>query len=300
MTFFDYLKSFFLIIIILQVAPPVIESIKKQYTHYLEPHTHVGIIAIKGLITDSGPYIKDLRTFFKNSDIKAILLKVDCQGTATGSGESIFNEINALKNEYRKPIVTLVENVCASGGYHIACAADYIVSPGMALIGSIGVSLPYLFQLDEFIKHHHVGYVKLSAGKYKSATDPFVPVTEDEKAELQKVLDDSYDQFVTNIASSRKLSTTSAPTWANAKLFSGRQAHKLGLIDEIGSISNAIKVLKDKALIDGEITWIRPEKKISFWHMIMGHDSDSDDGLFGCMWHSFFKHGSKCIKGALQ
>ena len=296
MTFFDYLKSFFLMLIILQVAPTLMNGIKKQYAHYLEPHTQVGLIAIKGLITDSGPYIKDLRTFFKDSDIKAILLKIDCQGSATGSGESIFREIKELKNEYRKPVVALVENVCASGGYHIACAADHIIAPGMALIGSIGVAFPYLFQLDEFIKHHHVGYVSMVAGKYKSATDPFVPTTEDEKVELQKVLDDSYDQFVTNIANSRKLSVADAPTWANAKLFSGRQAHKLGLIDEIGSISNAIKVLKDKALIDGEIIWVRPDKKVSFWGMITGQESNSDDGMFGSLWHSFFVQGSKILK----
>ena len=287
MTFFDYLKTFFLVLIILQVAPPLFMGIKKQYGRYLEPHTQVGLISLKGLITDAGPSIKSLQTFFKDNDIKAILLKIDCQGSASGSGESIFNELNALKNEYRKPVVALVENVCASGGYHIACAADYIIAPGMALIGSIGVTLPYLFQLDGFIAQHNVGYVNVKAGKYKSATDPFVAITEEEKAELQKVVDDSYEQFVENVATSRKLSIADAPQWANAKLFSGRQALKLGLIDEIGSVHNAISVLKNKALIEGEITWVRPHEKSSLWRMISGRETEEDDGLYSTLWHSF-------------
>ncbi len=293
MTFFDYLKTFFLVLIILQIAPSLFTGIKKQYGHYFEPHSQVGLISVKGLISDAGPYIKNLQTFFKDNDIKAILLKIDCQGSATGSGESIFHEINALKEEYRKPVVALVENVCASGGYHIACAADHIIAPGMSLIGSIGVSFPYLFQLNDFMAHHNVGYVNMKAGKYKSATDPFVPITEEEKVELQKVLDDSYEQFIHNVANSRKLLVSDADTWANAKLFSGRQAHKLGLIDELGSVTNAIKVLKDKALIEGEILWVRPHEKTSLWHMFTGHETSEDDGLYSKIWQTML---NSCIK----
>lgn len=288
MSMFDSLKSVFLLLIILQVAPTLVRGIKKQYIRYLEPHTEVGVISFNGLITEAAPYIKDLRSFFKDSDIKALLLKFDCNGSASGTGESIFNEITTLKQEYRKPVIALVENICASGGYHIACSADYIIAPGMALVGSIGVAFPYLFQLDEFMKQHHVGYVPMTAGKYKAATDPFAPMTDDDKVELQKVLDDSYEQFVHNIATSRKLSVADATEWANARIFSGRQAQKLGLIDEVGSISNATRVIKDKALIEGEIDWVHPHKKVTFWNMLMGQESSvQHNGLYNTLWHSF-------------
>ena len=71
MKFFDYLKNFFFLLIILQIAPPLIESIRKQYSSLLEPKTKVGVIAIKGVIYDSGPYIKLLNKLFKDDSIKA-------------------------------------------------------------------------------------------------------------------------------------------------------------------------------------------------------------------------------------
>ena len=130
----------------------------------------------------------------------------------------------------------------------------------------------------------------MKAGQYKSATDPFVPITEDEKLELQKVLDSSYDQFIKHVATSRKLLVTDAPKWANAKLFTGAQALEIGLIDEIGGISQAVKIIKDKALIIGEIIWVKPQEQRSLFQMIIGSDNQDDDGLYSSLWRSLFTH----------
>ena len=78
---------------------------------------------------------------------------------------------------------------------------------------------------------------------------------------LQSLLDDTYDQFVDDVAQSRKLSAH-ASEWANGRIFTGRQAHKLGLIDETGSVSDAIKAIKEKALIEGEIRWVHPASPV--------------------------------------
>lgn len=277
MKFFDLLKNIFLILIIIQFAPSLIEGIRKQYSHYIEPKTQVGIIEIKGLLTDSSSYIKQLHTFFKNTEIKAILLKMDCHGSASGTGQAIANELQQLKNEYHKPVVILVENVCASGGYWIASSADYIVAPTTALIGSIGSKFSYTFQLRDFIENYKVKYISLKAGAYKTAADPFVDMTPAEQAMLQSVLDDTYHQFTHSIAQARKLSLNKVNEWADGKIFTGHQALKLGLIDEVGSVHNAIKVIKDKALIEGDIEWIYPPKERSLLASLIGKD---DDGSF--------------------
>src|SRR3989304_1517040 len=143
MTFYESLRNIFIILLFLQLAPALVEGIRKQCSKYLEPKTAVGVISIRGLLYDSSRYNKELNNYFKNSSIKAILLKIECPGSASGTGQAIFNEILELKKEYPKPIVALVENVCASGGYLIASGCDYIVAPGSALIGSIGSALPY-------------------------------------------------------------------------------------------------------------------------------------------------------------
>ena len=284
MSFFDYLKNIFLILILLQIAPPLLKSIKKQYEHYLEPRTQVAVIPIKGILYDSSSYIKLLHKYFKAPNIKAILLKMECAGSASGTGQALYNEIMELKKEYPKPVIVLVENMCASGGYLISCAADHIVAPAMATIGSIGVYLPYLFQLREFMEQYKVHYTPIAAGTYKSTTDPFIDITPEQKELLQSMVNDSYDQFINLVAKSRKLSITSAPEWADGKLFTGKQALKLGLIDEVGSAYNAIKVIKQKAMIEGEIEWVKEQPARGLLSSLLtGYQPDDNSSLLSSL-----------------
>ncbi len=288
MSLYDYLKNIFFFLLILQLAPPLIESVRKQYMGYLMPQARVGVVSIKGLIYDSSAYNKQLHTFFKDPQVKAILLKIECPGTATGTADFIFNEITQLKKEHHKPIIALVENVCASGGYLIACASDHIITSGSALIGSVGSNLPYMFNVSRLLEHHNIDYVPLYSGKYKSSTNPFSPMTPEDKAMLQGILDDSYDQFATTVALARKISLNNKDQWAEGKLFTGKQALALGLIDEVGAAYNAIKIIKEKALIEGEIVWVHPPQPTGFARIFGGGQSEgSDDSLFSSIANTF-------------
>ncbi|MDP3889258.1 MAG: signal peptide peptidase SppA [bacterium] len=288
MTFYDYLKNILLILILLQFAPSLVENIKKQYGRYLEPQTPVAVIPIKGILYDSSSYVRQLHKYFKEPKIKAILLKMECAGSTSGTGEAIYNEIMELKKEYPKPVVVLVENVCASGGYLIACAADHIVAPSMATIGSIGNYLPFLFQLREFLQDYKIRYISIKGGKYKTTGDPFVDMTSEEQALLQSMAHDAYDQFVHIVAKARKLSITATLERAEGKIFTGNQALKLGLIDEVGSAYNAIKVIKNKAMIEGEIEWVKEHQPTSLLSSLLGGSSptDNDSSFLSCMVNS--------------
>jgi protease-4 len=276
MSFSDILKNIFFLLVLLQFLPLLINGIRKQYSKYLEPTTQVGVVQLKGVLYNSAPYTKQLQSFFKDPAIKAILLDIDCSGSAAGTGQILFREIMEYKKEYAKPVVARVENVCASGGYWIACAADTIIAPETALIGSIGAYFPYLFQLKDFVEQYKIKYTSIKAGTYKAATDPFTNITDAERAMLQEALDDTYDQFAQSVASARKLSMSSIQDWADGKIFTGRQALKLGLIDHVGSPQTAVAVLKEKALIEGEIEWIQSARSKSFLSYLFG--SDEDDG----------------------
>ncbi|TET07070.1 signal peptide peptidase SppA [Candidatus Dependentiae bacterium] len=288
MSLFDYLKNIFFILIILQVAPILIESIMKQYSRYIEQRTKVAVLPIKGVLYDSTQSSKHLHTFFKNDDIKAILIKMECPGSAAGTGQALYNEIISLKKEYPKPVIVLVENVCASGGYNIACAADSIISPSSAIIGSIGTAFSNLFQLKEFVNQYKIGYVSITSGMYKTTTDPFSDLTPEQITMLQGVTDDAYNQFIQDVAQARKLSLNKANEWANGKIFTGRQALTLGLIDEIGSAYNAVKKIKEKALIEGEIEWVHPPKKGGLMRLFGGANGETDDNsMFSSMINQF-------------
>ena len=183
-----------------------------------------------------------------------------------------------LTKEHPKPVIVLVENVCASGGYWISCAADHIIASSTALIGSIGVTLPYLFGLRQFVEQYNITYTQAQAGKYKGVGNPFIPITLDDKVMLQSLLDDEYNQFIQVVAENRKIPLTQKDEWANGRIFTGEQAKRIGLIDEIGSLSNAIKVIKDKALVVGKIEWVKPPAKAkSILQYLMGTKDDNDD-----------------------
>lgn len=269
-----------LFIIILPLIPLVMNGISTFYNRYVDPRTQVAVIPIKGVLYDSAYYTKYLHKYFKDPYIKAILLKIESPGSASGTGEAIFNEIITLKQEYPKPVITLVENICASGGYYIACGSDRIIASPMALVGSIGTTFPYFFQLKDFVEQFKVKYVPLAAGDFKNSTNPFSELSPEQKKMLQGVLDDSYEQFAADIAKARNLSLDNLKEWGNGRIFSGRQALKLHLIDELGSSSQAIKALKDKAHIEGEIHWIKPPSKSKLWSFFGGESDDEDQSIF--------------------
>ena len=277
-SFWDILKNIFLILVILQIAPGMIVGIKKQYTKLFELNAQVGVLPIKGALYDSTYYTKQLHTFFKDSSIKAILLKIESPGSAAGTGQAIYNEIIALKKEHPKPVIVLIENVCASGGYYIASASDYIIASGAATVGSIGTYLPVV-KLKECIEQFKIYYNPIKSGDYKTVTDPFVDKTPEERELLQGLATDIYDQFTNDIATSRKLALTEVKQWANGKIFTARQAQKIGLIDELGSASTATRVIKEKALIEGEIEWIYPPKQGGLAAWFSGSE-DVDNSMF--------------------
>lgn len=269
MTISELLRNAFFILLILQLAPTIIESLSRQFGKIFVSRTKVAVVPIKGVLYDSERYCTLFRKFFTDKEIKAILIKMECPGGASGTSQIIFNEINALKKEHPKIVVTMVENVCASGGYNIACASDYIVCPGSAMIGSIGTTMPYLFNVKELLEQYKVKYTPIAAGEYKNIANPFVDMTNQEKSLLQNLANDSYDQFVLEVSASRKLPVEKAKEWANGKVFTGRQALKLGLVDQLGSLDSAIKLIKSKALIKTEIEWVHPPRK-SMWAILSG------------------------------
>lgn len=257
----NILKNIVLVIIIIQLTPSLMENIKKQYKRLNEPGTKVALVEISGTINDSAHYTNSLRKYFEDHEIRAILLKINSGGGAAGSGQAIFNEIQYLQKQYPKTIITLSENILGSAAFYIACATDWIITAPSTIVGSIGGYLPHQFKLKEFAAQWKIYVEQTCAGKYKNAGDPFCTTTSEQHAMLQALADDAYNQFVRDIATTRKLSLDKQDEWADGKIFTGNQAHRLGLIDEVGSWSSAINRLKDKALIDGSIEWVTPSRK---------------------------------------
>jgi len=246
MTLLNPLKTVLFLTIILYTAPFLVEGIKKQYIALLEPQTPVGVLSIRKPLHKAYYPTEELHAFFRDSAIKAIILKIDCAEIAPGTSQTIFHDIRQLKKEYPKPIIALVENTCLSGAYLIASACDSIIAPESALIGNIGQAF--------------------SAWSIKKISSEITN-------NIESIENESYQQLTKQIALGRKLSLTTTHNWADGKIFTGTQAIAIGLINEIGSLCTAIKIIKEKALIEGDIELIEHnEKKQNLLNIFFGNE----------------------------
>lgn len=288
----DTLKNIFWVLLIIQFAVPVFKNLHKQWTDHIEPKNKVGMIVMSSMITSSTRYNKQLKEFFKDPEIKAILIKVDCPGGAAGSTQAICQEIINLKKQYPKPIVSYSENLCASGAYQVAANTDYIVTTSSSLVGSIGAKLNTQLRFKKLLEGYNVETVDISSGSYKNCCDPLAEITKQQKDMLQNVTDDCYEHFVADVVKCRHLSIDQKDVWANGKIFTGHQALGLKLIDEIGNQTTALDYIKKQILhSDREIELIKKAQP-SILQKLMHTDDENDDEIGCCVsttiWGSLF------------
>ena len=279
-TFSDYLKNIFWALLLLQLAPLFIKDIRSQYSDLFEEKTKVGVIAIKGVIRNAYPTVKHIKQIFEDKNIKAVVLRVDSPGGVSPTAQTIFQEILHYKKQHpEKYVVTLVEQVAASGGYYIACAADYIVSAPSAFIGSIGVYIAHP-NFKDFIEQFQLKYSITKTGTYKGAGDPLLTLTPEQKAQFQDLTNNTYQQFIKDVAAQRPALPHDSTKWAEGKIFTGEQAVALNLIDATGSPATVEKILRDKAQIVGKIEWIKPTRKRPFLASLIAPEEDGEDTTY--------------------
>ncbi|MBU4269966.1 signal peptide peptidase SppA [Candidatus Dependentiae bacterium] len=271
---FTTIKNIFIIIILLQFVPSAISNIKKYYNKAVTPTTYVGKLNIKGVISDSTFYVKKIKSFLKDPEIKALLVKIECPGGTPGSSQAIYEELKKFKKE--KPVVVLVENLCASGAYYVASAADQIISPASALIGSIGVYLQ-VPNVKELLDKWNIKFKFIQSGKFKTTGNPLKELTGEEESYLQELADQNYTQFVADVANSRNLDAKNSNIWANGQIFIATKAKELKLIDKIGTLTDAENAIKELAKIDTEIKFITPKRQTGLIRMFTADDENGDD-----------------------
>ncbi|MBY0352856.1 signal peptide peptidase SppA [Candidatus Babeliales bacterium] len=266
------LKNIFFGLLIINFVPIVFYSLKDTFSSVVFPKAHVAYMKL-GEINDSTFYAKKLRSVQKDSDIKALLIKVESPGGISGSGEALFNEIKKFKA--KKPVIAFVENVCASAGYYAVCSADKIIANAASLVGSIG-TLMQVPNVKGLADACHVKVAYINGGKFKVAGNPVRDLTDEEQQHLQDLTLQSYQLFVNDVARERNLDSNKASEWADGKIFVGSKALELGLIDQIGSYSDALDEVKKTLGLgeDDEITFVQLKKKQNPVMELLAGDQD--------------------------
>ncbi|MBS3127450.1 signal peptide peptidase SppA [Candidatus Woesearchaeota archaeon] len=232
---------------------------------------NVASIPIEGPITgDGGNYLGsptassvEIVAFIKEAgtdpQIKVILVEINSPGGSAVASDEIAS---ALKKT-EKPVVALIREVGASGGYWIASAADQIIANKMSITGSIGVISSYL-EFSGLMEEYGVGYERLVAGKYKDMGVPFRELQDEERAILQTKLNKIHGFFIEEIAANRDLPVEKVKGIATGEFYLGIEALNLGLVDQVGDKDTAEQFMKDAYGLK-EIDYVVYERELGFF-----------------------------------
>jgi len=221
----------------------------------------VAIVRVEGVILsgsppvspfgDGGAYsdqiVEHLERAQEDSSVKAIVLRVNSPGGSVVASDEIYQQM--LKVE--KPIVVSMGELAASGGYYISAPADVIMANPATLTGSIGV-ITQVPNLEELMEKIGVEVVVIKSGIHKDEGSPFREMTEEEKAIWQAIIDEAYGQFVTIVAEGKDLPEEKVREIADGRVYTGKQAMELGLVDELGNLPEAIDRAAELGGIEGE------------------------------------------------
>jgi protease-4 len=226
----------------------------------------VAIVEIEGVIVDTTDLVRELREHLDNPAVKAVVLRINSPGGVVGPTQEVYTAVQKLR-EGGKPVVASLGAVAASGGYYIAAAADEIYANPGTLTGSIGVIMQ-LANLEGLFKKIGLDYVVVKAGQHKDIGNPSRTMTPEERRILQTLLDDVHGQFIDAVAEGRKLDRDEVVRFADGRIFSGRQAHALKMVDELGGLEEAVEGAARMAGLPEHPAVIRPRKRFSIFDLV--------------------------------
>lgn len=217
---------------------------------------HTALIEINGVIQAGGEVradavISSLKDAYDNKGTKGIILKINSPGGSPVQAGIINDEIRRQKKLHPSiPVYAVVEDICASGGYYIAAAADKIYVDKASIVGSIGVLMDG-YGFTEVMKKVGVERRLMTAGENKAMLDPFSPVNPHHKELAQAMLNEIHEQFKTVVREGRGARLKETPETFSGLFWSGEQSIKIGLADGVGSAEYvAREVIKQEEIVD--------------------------------------------------
>jgi len=222
-----------------------------------DQESHTALIELKGLIADEEAASADnlvtaLRDAFDNEHVKGIIIRANSPGGSPVQSGYVYDEIIRLKKLHPDtPVYAVISDVCASGCYYIASAADEIYADKASIVGSIGVRMDN-FGFVDAMKKLGVERRTLTAGKNKALLDPFLPINENARAHMQTMLGEIHQQFIESVKTGRgdRLDTSIEGLFSGL-IWTGKRAVEIGLVDGLGNASYvAREIIGEETFVD--------------------------------------------------
>ena len=215
----------------------------------------IGVVEIKGAIESADQTVRTIQDFSDDEQIQAILIRIDSPGGSVSASQEMVEAIKSIE----KPVVISMGDMAASGGYYVACAGPKIFANPGTLTGSIGV-ISQVMEFKDLMEIIKVKVHTVKTGDLKDSGSPYREFNETDNAYFTALGLEILDQFVTHVSESRQIPTDKVTQLADGRVWTGREAKSLGLIDELGGMQAAIAELKTQAGLTGKHTLIYPKK----------------------------------------
>ncbi len=224
---------------------------------------HTALIRLKGLIAEgatasAGKINKLLEQAFEDEYARGVILEINSPGGTPVEAATIYEKITSLRKEYPdKKLYVSVRDLCASGGYYVAAAADEIHAHRSSIVGSIGVRMDS-FGVQELMKKLGVESRIITAGENKALLDPFSPLKPEQKAHLQKMLDQVHQHFIAAVRAGRGDRLKETDDIFSGLIWTAEEARKMGLVD---GFKNSEQIARD-LIGEEEIVVLEPKKSL--------------------------------------
>lgn len=242
----------------------------------------VGVISIQGIITSegvdgglfgggttgTGGVIDAFRRAEEDPDIRAVVIRLDSPGGTAAASQEIAQAVGRVRKAGKK-VVASMGDVAASGAYWIAADSDRIFANPATITGSIGVLIETV-QLTGLYGKLGIAKETFKSGPHKDMGSESRPLTPEERAIFQGMVNDIYDQFINRVAEGRGMKREEVLPLADGRVFTGRQAKEVGLVDELGDFHDAVLYAGEIAGIEGEPEVVDLGPQPLFWEMLFG------------------------------
>lgn len=250
----------FLLIVVLIFAPSDEQGLTPNNLQH---------IALKGAIFDASEVVAQIEAAEQNDAVQGVLFEINSPGGAVAPSVEIAYAIQRLQQ--KKPVVVYASGIFASGGYYASIYADEIVANPGSIVGSIGVIIQGA-DFSGLMEKIGVKAQTMAAGKYKQAGTSNRPWSDAERAELEKVVQGTYDVFVDDVATARNLDPKQHATYADAHIFTAHQAKEVGLIDHVGVMYDAKQRIIALSGVDTPV-WNREDRFEKFMRQLASEGS---------------------------
>lgn len=300
-------KSYTIKIIIILVILVVLGALLKKGSEFIHSDDDDEKIAVKknsilqldlsGVIFNGKKFIKNIKKYKDDKNIKAFVINVNSPGGAVGPSQEIYTEIKRAKEQSKKPFICVTTGIMASGAYYSSVACDKIVVAPGSLVGSIGVIMEFA-NLEKLYDWAKISRFTITSGKFKDSGNEFRAMRDDEKALFQEMISEVYQQFRKTVKDSRNLEDSVLDQYADGRVFTGTTAVKKGFADVEGTFEDAVKLAADIAKLGADYELIEiPKHKRSIFDF---GESNEDDPVNSKLANLFSINGENQISKNIE